>query len=120
MILACLGEYSHANNLAKRVLALYLYASGAQRQVISVLSTMGICESYTNLIARNKRRKGKDGVYITSERGGTLHQLSLSMRLDAREIAATGKFCIVYDNININMRSAEQILGRHGMFLMIY
>lgn len=115
VILSCLGEYSHANNLSKRILALYLYASGAQRQVISVLSSMGICESYTNLVTRNKRRKREGDPEMVSEQSGTLHQLSDSMRLEAREIAATGLFSVVYDNININVKSAEQIVGRHGM-----
>ncbi|KAJ3516532.1 hypothetical protein NMY22_g14184 [Coprinellus aureogranulatus] len=36
-----------------------------------------------------------------------------SVRKKAREIAATGLYAIVYDNININFANAEQILGRH-------
>jgi hypothetical protein len=117
VILACLGEYSHSNNLAKRIISLYLYASGAQRQVISVLSSMGVCESYTNLITRNKRRVRQGEKSTVSEQSGTLHQLSDSMRIEARQIAATGLFSVVYDNININMRSPEQIIGRHGMLI---
>ncbi|KAF8177453.1 hypothetical protein BJ912DRAFT_856950 [Pholiota molesta] len=113
VILSCLGEYSHANNLAKRIIALYLYASGAQRQVISVLSSMGICESYTNLVTRIKRRIRQGEEAPVSEQSGTLHQLSDSMRREAHQIATTGLFCVVYDNININVRSAEQIIGRH-------
>lgn len=76
---------------------------------------MGICESYTNLVTRNKRRKRVGDPETISEQSGTLHQLSDSMRLEAREIAATGLFSMVYDNININLKSAEQIIGRHGM-----
>jgi hypothetical protein len=45
---------------------------------------------------------------------GTLYQLSESMQQETREIAATGLFATVYDNININFRNPEEILGRHG------
>ena len=52
--LSCIGEYSHANNYSKRILGLYFYATGAQRQAITVLSTIGLSESYTNLISKNQ------------------------------------------------------------------
>ena len=45
---------------------------------------------------------------------GTLHQLSNSMRKKASELAATGVFGTVYDNINMNFKTAEQVIGRHG------
>ena len=132
--LSCLGEYSHANNLAKRVVGLYLYATGAQRQSIHVLSTLGLSESYSNLITRNiyqKRNTSKHAKELgqsaeeSSEpvrRTGTLYQLSESMREKTQEIAATGLFGVVYDNINIDLRNAEQIVGRHGALesLLIY
>lgn len=47
-----LGEHSHSNNFVKRIMSLYLYANGAQRQVITVISHLGISESYNNLIAK--------------------------------------------------------------------
>lgn len=47
--LALLGEYSHKNNFARRIMGLYLYAAGAQRQTISVMAHLGISESYQNL-----------------------------------------------------------------------
>lgn len=126
--LSCIGEYSHANNYSKRIMALYLYATGAQRQAITVLSTIGLSESYTNLTSKNLKRRRKktnagpgelqlegnaslDAVVTCT---GTLHQLSESMRARARQIAATGLYLIVYDNINIQLRTAEQIIGRHG------
>lgn len=40
------------NNMSKRVITLFMYASGAQRQVISVLSHLGITESYSNLVRK--------------------------------------------------------------------
>ena len=116
------------------MIGLYLYASGAQRQCITVLSTLGLSESYTNLTSKNIRWKRKvkqaeelDPFVVPDsqstaplteivQRTGTLHQLSESMRSRTRELAATGLFSVVYDNININFRNAEQIVGRHGMF----
>lgn len=47
--LALLGEYSHKNNFSRRIMAIYLYAAGAQRQTISVMAHLGISESYGNL-----------------------------------------------------------------------
>lgn len=43
---------------------------------------------------------------------GTLFQLSASCRATARLIARTRLLVIVYDNINMMVRIAEQILGR--------
>lgn len=126
------------------MLGLYLYASGAQRQTITVLSTVGITESYTNIVTKNKHRQRKKkisaepqdestprpasadnttvpAITSTSEMdsiplsySGTLRQLSDSMRTRARQIAATGLYSTVYDNINMMFRSPEQIIGRHG------
>ena len=119
------------------MLGLYLYASGAQRQTITVLSTLGISESYTNIITKNKRRtratkKPKkdesqeeiDAPETGDDKGssqrlsftGTLHQLSNSLRTNIRSIASTGLYSIVYNNINMMFRNAEQIVGRHGRF----
>ncbi|KAJ7899540.1 hypothetical protein B0H14DRAFT_2556606 [Mycena olivaceomarginata] len=47
--LALLGEYSHKNNYSRRIMGLYLYATGAQRQTITVMAHLGISESYQNL-----------------------------------------------------------------------
>lgn len=136
------------------MLGLYLYASGAQRQTMTVLSTLGITESYTNIVTKNKRRERKkktttqtyqdpqpqpgtsssnaaandssalapltttDPVPCT-QYSGTLRQLSDSMRARARVIAATGLYSTVYDNINMMFRNSEQIIGRHGMLLVL-
>jgi hypothetical protein len=112
-------------------MALYLYATGAQRQAITVLSTIGLSESYTNLTSKNQKRHRKkknggepqlegnvslsSGLDAVVTRTGTLHQLSESMRTQARQIAATGLYLVVYDNINIQLRTAEQIIGYHGV-----
>ena len=127
--LTCLGEYSHSNNLAKRMIGLYLYANGAQRQTIAVLSNLGLSESYSNIVSRNVHRHRKASVAIDTlnsdiptkiEYTGTLTQLSEAMRTKSCEVAATGLFASVYDNINLQMKSAEQIIGRHGAFLTTY
>ncbi|KAG6916062.1 hypothetical protein DXG01_008587 [Tephrocybe rancida] len=72
--LACLGEYSHANNLAKRVLGLYMYATGAQRQAIAVLSSLGLAESYSNIVSRNIARPRKPKAADTAQPGNELSQ----------------------------------------------
>lgn len=43
---------------------------------------------------------------------GTLFDLSQACRSTARKLADTALFVIVYDNINMMVRVAEQILGR--------
>ncbi|KAJ7590264.1 hypothetical protein C8J56DRAFT_783751 [Mycena floridula] len=122
--LLCFGEYSHANNFSKRVMGLYLYATGSQRQQISVLLHVGITESYTNLVAkdtRSKKRRQLDEATVQAggipepPTGGTLKQLSDSARRTARNVASLGLYGTVYDNINMAFKNAEQLIGRHGM-----
>lgn len=113
------------------MIGLYLYANGAQRQTISVLSTLGLSESYSNIVSRNVRRSrntkhtastapnnDSPALVPPSEEPlqytGTLTQLSESMRAKAQKVASTGLFASVYDNINHQFKSAEQIIGRHG------
>ncbi len=118
----------------RRIMGLYLYATGCQRQVISVLSTMGFSESYSNLVMSNIRRETKKPENLeeaetraVSEEGGaqasqkeaprysgTLRQLSSSVRTKTRSIAAVGLYGGVFDNINIMYRAPEQVIGRHG------
>ncbi|KAJ7919732.1 hypothetical protein B0H13DRAFT_2230835 [Mycena leptocephala] len=99
-VLELLGEYSHKNNYSRRIMGLYLYATGAQRQTISVMSHLGISESYQSLTHKPRL------VY------GSLGELSVSMRSTARAVASTGLFAATYDNINMMFRAAEQVMGR--------
>jgi hypothetical protein len=174
------GEYSNANSLMRRLMSLYLYATGSQRQPISVLAHLGLSESYTNLIskpriigsdtacqnvvlaARDSRTSsvqpsnpsttqlpaGKTTSPPTAEtlpvheqpasitvpnvattstqtqppgpdlpkyrKPGILRQLSGTMRDSARRLASTGLFAMSYDNINMMLRTGEQIMGRNG------
>ncbi|KAJ7735443.1 hypothetical protein B0H14DRAFT_3613658 [Mycena olivaceomarginata] len=104
-------RFTSQNNFSRRIMGLYLYATGAQRQTISVMSHLGIWESYQNLIHSsrvmiNRRRR------VRIVKPGTLQELSLSMRGFARVAASTGLFAASYDNINLVFRAAEQIMGR--------
>jgi hypothetical protein len=110
-ITSCLSEFSQHNNLVKRIFGLFLYASGAQRQVLSVLSHVGFAESYSNLTAKASL-PSDSGSSKGRKSAGTLEKLSQEMRQKAREVAATGLFGQVYDNINFADKVAEQTLGR--------
>ncbi|KAH9897009.1 hypothetical protein C8Q73DRAFT_642360 [Cubamyces lactineus] len=44
-----LATRSQNNSYVRHILGLYLYTSGAQRQVLSVLSALGICSGYTTI-----------------------------------------------------------------------
>ncbi len=44
-----LGERSQNNSLMKHVLGVYVYVTGASRQLISVLSSIGDCSGYTTI-----------------------------------------------------------------------
>ncbi|KAJ7584482.1 hypothetical protein C8J56DRAFT_1053938 [Mycena floridula] len=118
-LLQSLGAYNHSNNLFKRIFCLYLYATGSQRQAITVVSHLGLSESYNGIVGkkrlRKKKKKKKPGVSIpegvnvkrlaeemaekTTTKGGSLRQLSDAMRQNYRTVASTGLFAGVYDNI---------------------
>ncbi|KAJ7264138.1 hypothetical protein C8J57DRAFT_1624548 [Mycena rebaudengoi] len=62
---------------------------------------------------KNKRaRESKKKKKKRKRSPGTLSLLSDACRATARALAATGLYLIVYDNINMMVRIAEQILGR--------
>ncbi|EAU85202.2 hypothetical protein CC1G_06218 [Coprinopsis cinerea okayama7 len=128
-ILACLAEYSSFNNVFKRVLGLYLYATGAQRQLIVVLSHLGITESWTQLVGgvglgtvttdtlgnglHDDSQTEPSPTTTTPKRTpGTLQQLSTLMRQKSRGLAALVTYGSVYDNVNFTERVGEQIIGR--------
>jgi hypothetical protein len=53
---------------------------------------------------------------ITSNsKAGTLRRLSALMQDTAWDIASTGLYGIVYNNINMNFWVAEQVVGSHSM-----
>ncbi|KAI5822794.1 hypothetical protein K523DRAFT_406741 [Schizophyllum commune Tattone D] len=163
-----LGEHSRENSYFRHIFGLYLYASGASRQLITVLNHLGVSVSYVTLAGRGGKSLAWDGIPTPSQdveatadspsmdvdseaaevsqiesdaadgnisvasgsqtsaspavipvkrktrvlRLGTLEKLSLSMRELTRELVANHAFLIVYDNINMSWKVAEQIIGR--------
>jgi hypothetical protein len=100
-----------------KVVSAYLYATGAHRQHLSVLGSLGITVSFSDLIQKKQERTmterpGKTPKILQARSTGLIVQLSQAMRLAARRLAATGLYALVYDNINIMNRVAEQIVGR--------
>lgn len=114
-----MSEFSRLNNILKQLFGLYLYACGAQRQLLSVLSHVGLSESYSTLTAKLTAtavaalKAGKD--FVGRRTPGTLERLSQTMRQKARNVAATVTFGQVYDNINFSDKVAEQSMGKTSM-----
>ena len=103
-------------------MGLYLYSTGASRQQVSVMNHLGLSVSYVTLAGRGNKAK----VLLTSKtesatarisnlRLGTLEALSESMRKATRNVATSNMYQLVYDNINMVWKAAEQILGRTGL-----
>ncbi|KAI0075557.1 hypothetical protein K474DRAFT_1599581 [Panus rudis PR-1116 ss-1] len=112
-LLLLLGERSQQNNYAKHVLSLYLYASGAQRQIISVLSKIGLCSSYTALNGDTREDEDAPPRIPSCGRGvGLINRLAINQRTRIRKLARTYELGHVYDNYNIFYKAAEQIIGR--------
>ncbi|KAH9177542.1 hypothetical protein EDB89DRAFT_2064518 [Lactarius sanguifluus] len=124
VILNLLGARSQKNSYARHVMGLYLYSTGATRQQISVINHLGLSVSYVTLAGRGNKAANLltsklatssntgPGVYHHKHRLGTLEALSESMRKVTRKVAASGLYVLVYDNINMVWKVAEQILGR--------
>lgn len=62
-----LGERSQNNSYGRHIVGLYLYASGAQRQNIAVLSHMGICSSYMKIAGTSARKDKQDSTNSPEE-----------------------------------------------------
>ncbi|KZV81634.1 hypothetical protein EXIGLDRAFT_685766 [Exidia glandulosa HHB12029] len=125
-------EHSRLNNRVANHNGLYLYATGAQRQTISVLSHLGVSCSYTALhVPRNphrvryrfctfasptdpqldadKQRKGRASL------PGILPTLSESCMKRVRVVTESGDYLGTYDNVNILDPVAEQSAGRKAL-----
>lgn len=96
------------------MLALYLYASGASRQTISIMCTLGYSASWTTTISSYVKRDKVTGEVVSTTLG-VLNKLSESMRQASRDLAATKLQADIFDNVNIDEPSPEQIIGRHDM-----
>ncbi|KAJ7583740.1 hypothetical protein C8J56DRAFT_1005112 [Mycena floridula] len=133
-LLQCIGTYNCSNNLFKHIFGLYLYATGSQWQAITVISHLGLSESYNRVVGKKqlwkKKKKKKssgpavsvpEGVSVeniaaemaekTMTKGGSLRQLSDSMRQTYRTVASTRIFAGVYDNINWVSKISKQVVG---------
>ncbi|KAH9939563.1 hypothetical protein B0H21DRAFT_780573 [Amylocystis lapponica] len=110
-----LGERSQNNSYMKHVLGLYMYATGASRQLLSVLAHLGICSSYPTLAEHGQAgdsaggsmseeaKKQEDAITLPlPERGaGLLKRLSNACLRTIRTIAQDRPLGAVYDNINM-------------------
>ena len=122
-ILSLLRSKSQNNSYAQSVIGTYLMATGAQRQHFTVLTALGVSTSYSSIIDQQTIKSGKE---IISENGkdpsearkkktrspGTLYLLSQACRQSARKLGSSKMFITVYDNINMMIRVAEQVIGR--------
>jgi hypothetical protein len=98
-------------------------ATGAQRQHFTVFAALGISTSYGSIIGRPTTNSGKE-IISTNEKHsgkvkkkkkqspGILHLLSQACRHSARKLASSNLFITMYDNINMMIRVAEQVVGR--------
>ena len=121
-LLNLLRCYSQRNTYMPKVVSAYMYATGAHRQHLSVLGSLGTTVGYSSLLQKKQARKvtprpGKAPKIRQARSEGVVLQLSQSQRLAARKLAATGCYALVYDNINIMYRVAEQVLGRKSSIL---
>ncbi|KAJ7288848.1 hypothetical protein C8J57DRAFT_1047484 [Mycena rebaudengoi] len=122
--LTLLNGRSQNNSFAQAVCGTYLMATGAQRQHFSVLHGIGFSMGYSSIIGQETKAKLTTDESTTVKKAkkkrvrapGTLWQLSEACRATARALALTGLFLVMYDNINMMVRVAEQILGRKSEF----
>ncbi|KAJ6624223.1 hypothetical protein B0H10DRAFT_2162254 [Mycena sp. CBHHK59/15] len=110
--LALMNGASQNNSYSQAVHGTYLMATGGQRQHFSILHGFGWTMGYTSIITQSSGTTTSKAKKKRMRTPGTLFLLSQACRATARAIAATGLFLIVYDNINMMVRIAEQILGR--------
>lgn len=85
------------------------------------MNHLGMSVSYVTLAGRGNKAEN----LLTSKTAttgvrkhhlGTLETLSQSMRSVTRNVATSNLYQLVYDNINMVWKVAEQILGRTGLF----
>ncbi|KAE9385461.1 hypothetical protein BT96DRAFT_1007024 [Gymnopus androsaceus JB14] len=136
-ILQCLAEHNNGNNLSRRMMGLYLYASESYTSIVQNDSHMADESTLSSLnpIPVQPLSDGPPSASVqplsndppsdiptqpfpnqpTSKRHriGTLQKLSASIRTKARGVATVGLFGEVYDNINFMSRTGEQALGHH-------
>ena len=89
------------------------------------MNHLGLSVSYITLARRGNKAENllaykpdlaSQGIHNRKYRLGTLEALSVSMRRAARNLAASNLYGLVYDNINMLWKVAEQIIGRTSLF----
>ena len=120
-------------------MGLYLYSTGATRQQISVMNHLGLSVSYITLARQGNKAQNlltsktdlgsESSIGINSVLAffktcshnwlGTLEAPSESMRKATQKVAVMNMYELVYDNINMLWKVAEQILGCTGLFLYL-
>ncbi|KAH9929201.1 uncharacterized protein B0H18DRAFT_1154576 [Fomitopsis serialis] len=70
-LMTLLSERSQKNSYGRHIVGLYLYASGAQRQNISVLSQIGICSSYTTIAGTSAAKTPQHSVDSVDSSGSS-------------------------------------------------
>jgi hypothetical protein len=85
------------------------------------MNHLGLSVSYVTLAGRGNKaeilltsKTESATIGINKHRLGTLEALSESMRKATRKVATSNLYQLVYDNINMLWKVAEQILGRTG------
>ncbi|KAG9093040.1 hypothetical protein FS749_015194 [Ceratobasidium sp. UAMH 11750] len=116
-LLSLLHEYNQFNNSFQSYSSLFLYGSGVGRQGISVISSYGNSTSYSKLIAKpiyqSLPGSGAGSVTVVLRRQpGLLYSLGAACRKFLRDVLAAHPFGIVYDNIDIHFKVAEQVIGK--------
>ncbi len=66
-----LSERSQNNSFIKHVVGLYLYATGAQRQTISVLSSLNMCSTYPSIAGSGRTNELRDTSTTENHKGQT-------------------------------------------------
>ncbi|EJD33790.1 hypothetical protein AURDEDRAFT_131505 [Auricularia subglabra TFB-10046 SS5] len=123
-ISSLLREHSRDNSLVATQNGLYLYAAGAKRQTIAVLSHAGWCCSYPRLVSKSKypSKKGANKGQAASpnlantqkdHRPESKESYRRSQhQQDAQTLAASRRYSSTYDNINFTDSIAERTIGR--------
>jgi hypothetical protein len=129
-----LKQHSQRNNLPQTHLGLYMFGIGLQRQGFDILSHLGTVISYVSLMrgketlgpgnpkwhANTKETKSQPSGSVQVRKvtqDGPIKSLSSECRLIVKKLWKSGKFCgLIFDNINLVLKVAEQVLGHIGAF----
>ncbi|KAJ7456193.1 hypothetical protein FB451DRAFT_1512643 [Mycena latifolia] len=116
--LTLLRGASQYNNYAQSVQGMYLAATGGQRQHFPVLGLFGFSIGYTSIISSAARADADMEPTKPKKKRKRVRAPGLFSRLrdacmdTSRSLAQSRLTGLVYDNLNLMNRIAEQVLGR--------